>query len=658
MSLRSGQLIDSAWALDALSILLFDDQTVVFFGLKHVPGLLDAILDHFHCYLHQLFESTSSTSASDPTSAIRSDDVTPAPAKRETSSADRETSSSSATRLPEVNAAQPEVSCQELPLDFSSSRRAQRASSNNYTHRTRCGKSVKVDSTAHAREHLHLMTQPAAASCDVTSDVDALAAANDISTFETLPHVHTHMESHGVAEVLRRRFAAHLFQDDTPTSPTPRISVKIEPSTSDVSAPATSSDTLTSSERVKTEVTATTNSSCSSDSGIVIKTEPTDASDVTEETKTEVKAEDSVDDVSAECVASSDKLFVGRLKRKWEEGNLDDEEYRQDETPLTLSRDTEEEVARRCTCIANILRSLSFIPGNDREMAQHNGLLSLVGRLLLFRHRHCARQQSSVASRLDARDAEAEADETLLEPAHSEWWWPTLDAVREDMLVLLSNISGQMALAQLPESTCMPLLDGLLHWTVCPSTYAHDPMPTMSSNSVLSPKKLMLEALAKLCISESNVDLILAMPPFTRICNLLAVLVRGVADGSDVVVRELSIAILSYLVQGDSSAARAVALQPPSISVLLDFLEAAEVRMQQLLKTHAPMLQQGADLSELLGTSLDMLRKCARTLVFLAQVPDNHNLFFDKQERLLNLVMSMCMDSEVVRMLSEVLFSC
>ena len=211
MSLRSGQLIDSAWALDALSILLFDDQTVVFFGLKHVPGLLDAILDHFRCYLHQLFESTSSTSASDPTSAMRSDDVTPASANCGTSSTDRETSSSSATRLPEVNAAQPEVSCQELPLDFSSSRRAQRASSNNYTHRTRCGKSVKVDSTAHAREHLHLMAQPAAASCDAASDVDVFPAATDVSTFETLPHVHTHMESHGVAEVLRRRFAAHLF---------------------------------------------------------------------------------------------------------------------------------------------------------------------------------------------------------------------------------------------------------------------------------------------------------------------------------------------------------------------------------------------------------------------------------------------------------------
>ena len=168
----------------------------------------------------------------------------------------------------------------------------------------------------------------------------------------------------------------------------------------------------------------------------------------------------------------------------------------------------------------------------------------------------------------------------------------------------------------------------------------------------------MLETLLKLCISDSNVDLVLATPPFSRICNLLAKLVKGVADSSDAVLRELCIAILSYLVQGDSSAARAVALQPPCVSVLLDFLESAEVRMQQVLKSHAGLLQQGADLSELLGTSLDMLRKAARTLAFLAQVPENQTLFVDKQERILNLVMSVCMDTEVVRMLSDVLFSC
>ena len=47
MALRSGQLVESTWALDVLSVLLYDDHTVVFLGLQHLPGLLDALLDHF-----------------------------------------------------------------------------------------------------------------------------------------------------------------------------------------------------------------------------------------------------------------------------------------------------------------------------------------------------------------------------------------------------------------------------------------------------------------------------------------------------------------------------------------------------------------------------------------------------------------------------------
>lgn len=47
MALKSGQLMESTWALDALSVLLFDDHTVVYFGLQHLPGLLDVLLEHF-----------------------------------------------------------------------------------------------------------------------------------------------------------------------------------------------------------------------------------------------------------------------------------------------------------------------------------------------------------------------------------------------------------------------------------------------------------------------------------------------------------------------------------------------------------------------------------------------------------------------------------
>ena len=47
MSLRSGLLGESTWAIDTLNIMTFDDSTVVYFGLAHLPGLVDVLLDHF-----------------------------------------------------------------------------------------------------------------------------------------------------------------------------------------------------------------------------------------------------------------------------------------------------------------------------------------------------------------------------------------------------------------------------------------------------------------------------------------------------------------------------------------------------------------------------------------------------------------------------------
>uniref|UniRef100_A0A182SVD9 Uncharacterized protein n=1 Tax=Anopheles maculatus TaxID=74869 RepID=A0A182SVD9_9DIPT len=57
MALRSGLLVESTWALDVLNILLFDDSSVAYFGLAHMPGLLNLLLDHFQKSLCDMFES-------------------------------------------------------------------------------------------------------------------------------------------------------------------------------------------------------------------------------------------------------------------------------------------------------------------------------------------------------------------------------------------------------------------------------------------------------------------------------------------------------------------------------------------------------------------------------------------------------------------------
>jgi hypothetical protein len=47
MSLKSGLLAESTWAMDALNILLYDDSTIAYFHLKHFPGMLNILLEHY-----------------------------------------------------------------------------------------------------------------------------------------------------------------------------------------------------------------------------------------------------------------------------------------------------------------------------------------------------------------------------------------------------------------------------------------------------------------------------------------------------------------------------------------------------------------------------------------------------------------------------------
>ena len=38
MALRSGLLMETTWALDTLNILLYDDNSIAYFGLGNMPG--------------------------------------------------------------------------------------------------------------------------------------------------------------------------------------------------------------------------------------------------------------------------------------------------------------------------------------------------------------------------------------------------------------------------------------------------------------------------------------------------------------------------------------------------------------------------------------------------------------------------------------------
>lgn len=327
---------------------------------------------------------------------------------------------------------------------------------------------------------------------------------------------------------------------------------------------------------------------------------------------------------------------------------LEDEPHSKDETPLSTLSDWQDSLARRCICVSNIVRSLSFIPGNDLEMSKHPGLLLLLGRLVLLHHRHPERKQAPVTYEKEEEEDEGVSCE------RDEWWWDCLEVLRENCLVTLANISGQLDLSIYPESICLPLLDGLLHWAVCPSAEALDPFPTLGPHGSLSPQRLVLETLSKLSIQDNNVDLILATPPFSRLEKLYGSLVRLVGERKVAVCREMAVVLLANLAQGDSLAARAIAVQKGSVGNLLGFLEDSLAATQYQQSQSSLLQMQGAPQFE--PTSVDMMRRAARALHALAKVDENHSEFTLYESRLLDISVSPLMNSLVSQVICDVLF--
>uniref|UniRef100_A0A665UX77 ARID domain-containing protein n=1 Tax=Echeneis naucrates TaxID=173247 RepID=A0A665UX77_ECHNA len=340
-------------------------------------------------------------------------------------------------------------------------------------------------------------------------------------------------------------------------------------------------------------------------------------------------------------------LSPGSVLQKQQTGTiLEDEPHSKDEGPLIALTNWQDSLARRCICVSNIVRSLSFVPGNDHEMSKHPGLLLLLGRLILLHHRHPERKQAPLTYEKDE-----DSDEGVGQ--RDEWWWDCLELLRENTLVTLANISGQLDLSIYPESICLPLLDGLLHWAVCPSAEALDPFPTLGPHSALSPQRLVLETLSKLSIQDNNVDLILATPPFGRLEKLYGNLVRLIGDRKVAVCREMAVVLLANLAQGDTMAARAIAVQKGSVGNLLGFLEDS-LAATQLQQSQSSLLHlQGMHFEP---TSPDMMRRAARALHALAKVEENHSEFTLHESRLLDLSVSPLMNSLVSHVICDVLF--
>ena len=366
----------------------------------------------------------------------------------------------------------------------------------------------------------------------------------------------------------------------------------------------------------------------------------------------EVKSEKEIEEVDSEFNVQITLRDPAKSLKRLRVEDYEDECYTRDEASLHLITDSQDSLARRCVCLSTILRNLTFVPGNEHEFAKSTVFLSVLGKLLLLNHEHPIRTKKQ---RNYDREEDADfSDSCSSLQGENEWWWEFLVQIRENMLVAIANISGYLDLSVYDEPVSRPVLDGLLHWAVCPSAHGQDPFSSVANSSMLSPQRLALESLCKLCVTDANVDLVIATPPFSRLEKLCAVLTKHLCKNEDQVLREFSVNLLHYLASSDSAMARTVAKQSPCVSYLVAFIEQAEQTALGVANQHGiNFLRENPDS---MGTSLDMLRRAAGTLLHLAKHPDNRPLFMQQEQRLLGLVMSHILDQQVALIVSRVLY--
>lgn len=602
MSLKSGLLAESTWALDTINILLYDDSTVATFNLSQLSGFLELLVEYFRKCLIDIFGILMEYEVGDPSQKALDHNA----AKREDGQAEDSGREEEDAGCLDEEDEDEEDEDQEKAAPGEERRLggppSPEAAAVPAEKPRQASKFDKLPIKIVKKNNLFVVDR--SAQLGRVQEFDSGLLHWQLGGGDTTEHIQTHFESKMEIPPRRR----------PPPPPGPAGRKREQDGRGDAAE-----------EQPERSIIATIDDVLSARPGAL----PEDAQPGPQ--------------------ADSGKFPFGIHQAKSHRNIrlLEDEPRSRDEAPLCTVAHWQDSLAKRCICVSNIVRSLSFVPGNDAEMSKHPGLVLILGKLILLHHEHPERKRAPQTYEKD------EDEDKGVACSKGEWWWDCLEVLRDNTLVTLANISGQLDLSVYTESICLPVLDGLLHWMVCPSAEAQDPFPTVGPNSVLSPQRLVLETLCKLSIQDNNVDLILATPPFSRQEKFYATLVRYVGDRKNPVCREMSMALLSNLAQGDALAARAIAVQKGSIGSLISFLEDGVTMAQYQQSQHSLMHMQPPPLEP---PSVDMMCRAAKALLAMARVDENRSEFLLHEGRLLDISISAVLNSLVASVVCDVLF--
>ena len=702
LALKSGLLAESTWAIDVLNVLLYDDASIHYFSLSYMPGLAEVLLEHFRRCLSQIFTILEDMEIG----YDRIEEFKSKLKQRAIKSARESCPSSSETATEEEEEEDawwnwPKRKAEPDGMDVAdlgavkgsdlAGERVRFLDGPDFSMNTRRGEKVGI-----VPRDKELFVVDVKKDWDVHDGFESGMDQWQIGGGDTTQHIVTHFTAElNIVPFVRvlKKVDKTAAEAEVVVEETTEIQTQVdserpneEKQPEEPPTPTTKNCLMKPGRSLadvlkrikKEEVCEEKNAEPEVTEDPIRPVAPVENNKAEEEHQPEVKKEaveeragparEPVSSATVMTLPNGNRLVVrdphGTLKRR-KMDEYEDECYTRDESSLYLVDDSQDALARRALALSNIFRSLSFVPSNEAELAKNSTLLVIVGKILLLHHDHPLRSshQKNYDREEDVDFAPVDSLATSgsasgLSKCETDWWWDTLLALRENVLVLMANIAGQLDLSIYSEEIVRPVIDGLLHWAVCPSAQSQDPFSSFGphSTSLLSPQRLSLEALCKLMVMDANMDLILATPPFLRLEKLVHFLTRSLCRTEDQVLREFSVNLLYYLSAADSGMARLIALHNNSLALLVSFVEQAEANALAVASQHG--IQALRENPESMGTSLDMLRRAASTLFHIARHPESRPLLAKLEQRLLALVMSQIMDQSVAALLSKSLYLC
>ncbi|UJR38169.1 hypothetical protein I4U23_030845 [Adineta vaga] len=653
MSLRGGLLAETTWALDTINIMLSDDQTHTHFRLKQMPGLLQAIVDIYVKCLTLLFDEFQNSPSNIENQQPSLNDL------------------NGSSHLTCTTIKKHEYRQQQQQQPESVIYRVESNSLNRYKRKYNKEQSVVYE---------RVCDEQGIEKKDPTNILE-LQNTNDLC------FINIHFDPLRFDDSFYEKLYYGKLSDEISTNEHVHEPIR-KSSNCSFKRIKTSEDEIINDESTTLENSNDYRHRHHSDS--VMEISDSNIQFLRRyKRKFEYDEQQSYELYSGICVSSSSLITKYNQTKEFDSCSKSSDQQENVSSLFTYHSLAYDQICARCTCVSSILRNLSFILGNDIELVKCKTLIGLLARLILLRHgvNHNDLSDNQTSLNETVNDDQSKNSDSKSLPSFS--WAECVLNIRENTLVTLANIAGTLVLDSFDSDLLYTLIDGLLHWSTCYSGEAIDSL----HSSFISAQRLAIEILTKLSVHEMNMDFILATPPFYRIVSLFHVLTDwlivdeingGISNWhppsltssthyytnyprpQSHIQREFAIVLLNALVRCDSLAASVIAHIPYAISLLLNFLEDYEMKTNELMARYGPdyiirlttQPSNAQHAEQILFTTSDMLKRAATCLLSIVSYTDNIKVMKRYEDRILNLSTSHVIDSNVGRVLTDVLHYC